>query len=267
MRDDDDPQLAALTAHARAARARADDDPRWAALAAGELDAEAQAALRAEDPERFARYAPFAAEEDDALLGAALGALGPAGRGQAETASAAWTASSGESPLEAPMARVIRPRRWRRVALVVTPLALAAGLLVLVLGRGASPALPTYRLEDTSGDRETRSDEAVRVVRPGARLRWVLRPATPVAQAQPVHAAAWAVLDGAARRLPADFEAAPGGAVRLDAPVDKALPGRTGPVTVLLVVAPGYIELDGLDPTAPPSDVRVIKHRLDIRAE
>ncbi len=255
MRDDDenDALASALADHARADR---EADPRWQALAEGRASAAEAEALAREDPARFERYRPFEDADDDALLDGALGAL------------AGHASAGGADEVAGPLARIIRPARWRKAVYVIAPLALAAGLAFIVLRPGgSSPALPSYRLVDTSGDRATRSEEAARVVTPDARLRWILRPANPV---QPIVDARAFVVDGD-RRIPLelDFEGAPGGALRADAPVGEALPDRTGPVSLLIVIGPDAtlerLDPDALDPSDPPVDVRVVKHRLDIQ--
>lgn len=268
MRDDDetDALASALADHARADR---EADPRWQALAEGRASAAEADALAREDPARFERYRPFEDADDDALLAGALGALAGRSSGVADDdPQPQRPPTDGADEVAGPLARVIRPARWRRAVYVIAPLALAAGLAFIVLRPGgSSPALPSYRLVDTSGDRATRSEEAARVVTPDARLRWILRPANPV---QPIVDARAFVVDGD-RRIPLklEFEGAPGGALRADAPVGEALPDRTGPVSLLIVIGPDAT-LDRLDPNALdladlPIDVRVVKHRLDIQ--
>lgn len=236
--DPDDALLDALVEHARARRR--EDDAHAARLDA-DLDDPGPS-----DVDRDARHRPYTAAEDDALLAAALAAV-----------------AHPNSTSTAPLADITRPTPPRR-ALTFAPLAATAIALIIAalwLWPSAAPELPTYRLEDHSGDRLVRDDSA-RVLRPGARLRLVLRPATRTEL--PIAAAAWTLDPDGPHPLPLPFEAAPGGALRVDTPLDTALPGRTGPVTLTIAIGPPDV-LATLDPTTPPDTVRTLNHRLDIR--
>lgn len=261
MRDDPDELIDALTEHTRAERAA---DERWRLLTEGALEPDEAQALAEADPERFARHQPFDPGEDDALIDGLMAAV-DSGR---STPDGPGREAPPVELAEAPVARVIRPPRWRRAATIVAPLALAAGLTLMVLRPTPGPSLPGYRLVDTSGDRTTRSDDSARVVRPDARLRWVLRPAEAVEG--PISARAFVVEDSGPRALPIAFEVAAGGALRADAAIAGALPGRMGQVRLLIAIGPPprLAEL-GARPELTlgdlPPDLRVIEHRLTIR--
>lgn len=139
--------------------------------------------------------------------------------------------------------------RQRRVAAVVTALALAAGIALFVLPRepGTSPersALPSYEITVTGGQSQLRSEPASLLrIGPGAALVATLRPST--AEREPVIARAFLVRGGKAHPLDLSVTVSPEGAVRLAGTIEK-LPIAAGEAELVVTITRTGTEIDPL---------------------
>ncbi|MBL9027902.1 MAG: hypothetical protein JNL21_37265 [Myxococcales bacterium] len=143
--------------------------------------------------------------------------------------------------------------RQRRVAAVVTALALAAGIALFVLPRepGTGPersALPSYELAVSGGQAQLRSEPASLLrIGPGSALVATLRPST--AEREPVIARAYLVRGGEAHPLDLSVTVSPEGAVRLAGTIEK-LPIPAGDAELVIAVAREGVEIDPLATSA-----------------
>jgi hypothetical protein len=129
-----------------------------------------------EDPllASLAQLARQQEEADSAVEAALLEPLSPSLKDQ--IAQRALTALTRASPSPA---KVIRPPRWRRRALVAVPLALTGMLAVWLASPRATAPLPAYRLSlggAVSPLRSSAPAEGVLALRPESRVELILRP-------------------------------------------------------------------------------------------
>lgn len=235
----DEPLMRAL---GEAEREAQEVPERWRRLATGEASPQEVAALEAEaarDPEvarLLARFSPFSAAEDEALVAA--------------------------------LVTTTRPRRPARLRWAVGGVALAAAaaaLLTVALPRGAG--LPAYQLEASTPDLERRGDAPTAGLprhHPDSALSLILRPEARVEG--PVAVQAFLLMDGAAQPLDARWEVKDG-AARLDGRVGDLLPGRSGPLTLLAVVRPADAPpvsadalMAALEAEQPPEGTRWVRY-------
>jgi hypothetical protein len=174
------------------------DDPRWEKLARGELSAAEDAELRARaetEPEvalLYEAYRPLSAQVKERI--------------------AARIAS-------APKSSVVVLRPWRRIAVIVLPLAAAAAFVVAA--RRPQPELdarsPSYTLEASRGDRAQRSAHETApgpiALQRDSTLELVLRPSTP--SSVPVTVRAFLVQGEDARAWSPPIQRSADGAARI----------------------------------------------------
>lgn len=231
-------------------RAQARFDERWDRLAAGTLTAEEEAELRAlaeaspEAREAFEAFRPLGEDFQRRL----------AGRLAAEIEHGA--------PREEPRARILWFPRWRRAASWASAAAAAAAALFLLLhqpGPGTMPPVPTYLAEVSGGTRTFRGEEAPstgpHVFEPGDRFQVVLRPGTQTA-GEGLEALCFVLRSGALRRLEAEVQIDPGGAVKIEGSIGRDL--QPGDWTLWAVV--------GRQGELPdPGDPRLLAARAEVR--
>jgi hypothetical protein len=234
----DDKLMAALAQLAREEQKNPDathgtdpaaDDP-WVRIVEGKAGPDELGALEtraAEDPlvkAALEAYRPLDARTRDAMAARALEKLGAAPPKGEEGAP--------PQPADAaPVSNVVPfGRTMGRALMVLAPLAAAAAVAFVVMGKGGGDSLPDYAVDVTGGDRKVRGDDGVRsVIEPqrdphagavrevhvseGSRFSIVLRPETRVEG--PVAARAVLVRDGRSQEFRVPIEVAPEGAVRL----------------------------------------------------
>ncbi|HVJ93513.1 MAG TPA: hypothetical protein VM580_27115 [Labilithrix sp.] len=181
----------------------------------------------ADDEEAAFVRTVLARGSDDALVAAAMRAVGPS---KPEATDRTTPTVEG---------RVVRlSKRGRMVPMVGAVLALAAGLLLFVKVYRREPSLPAY--EGVLGgmdatDRAT-PGSGTKVTR-GAGLSLVARPSTPVARR--LEARAFGGCGGPLVRLATEVQIAPTGAARVEGTPESLLgAGASGACTLAIVVAP-----------------------------
>lgn len=151
-------------------------------------------------------------------------------------------------------ARVVRPARWRRAAAVLAPLALAAAVVLVVLGRGGNRVLPGYALEIGGSQAEMRDPprgpNRARVVRLGEEAPLVLLARPTERPEAAVEVGVFGERGGTVAPLPADVRVAEEGSARIEI-ARRALDGVR---EVRIVLAPRGTEPGELQRRAERGD-------------
>lgn len=245
----DDPILDELAKVAREDHARS-----------GELERVHDGAPPDDDEEAAFVRSVLAAGNDDALVTAAMNALGsksePTAPAPADVARRERTIERQAGPPDVKVGRP-RPERARVVAFIGGAVALAAGILLYVKQAERAIDLPGYEaiLEGTDAPDRATPHASTKVSR-GAGLTLVARPKKAVARR--LEGAAFGACGGALKRLPARVEVAATGAARVDGTPESLFgAGASGTCTLAIVVAAEGRLPERLDDLR--DDVRVVE--------